>query len=659
MSQMNRRAIPALLGLAVLLTASGSILHDAVRAGAQTAGNATGLVPWPYVAADPSASRYSPLADLNRDNVSGLQIAWAWDPKERRLENGAVPNNFSGTAIMIDNVVYVSTMYTRVVALDAENGTELWAYDPEAYRWGQNAQVTGFTHRGITPWWDGDQLYLFLASRHRLIKLDAKTGKPVSVFGRDGEIDLSAGARWEDKFNKLHLSNQSPVAVYKNLILVGFGLTDRVMHQFDPPGWVRAYDAQTGKEAWTWYSVPRGGEFGAETWENDAWALTGHANVWAAMTVDSDRGLVFVPTSTPSNDYYGGRRVGANLFAETLICLDANTGKRKWHFQTTHHGLWDYDLPAQPALVSITVNGRRIDAVVQITKQGFAFVFDRETGQPVWPIEERKVPTDTDVPGERPYPTQPFPTKPPAFAEQGIGLEDAFDLTPELKAAAREEMKKFRVGPLYTPPSLRGTIIRPSTGGGGNWGGAAFDPESGMMFVKSSDFHSVIKIGRSSEARTGNPFADVSDVEWARVGQPNTATFMDGLPIHKPPYAHLTAIDLTRGEIKWRVPFGKGSNFIRNHKALAGVKVPERLGTPGPPGAIVTRGGLVFIGGGDDALYAFDKDTGKEIWIGALPRRTSGTPMTYRARSGRQFVVVTTGGGTDAALVAFALPPKS
>jgi quinoprotein glucose dehydrogenase len=615
---------------------------------------ATSLVAWPYVAADTDGTRYSPAADINRDNVGRLQVAWEWKVNERPQPNGATPNVFASTPIMIDNVVYISTMYTRVVALDADTGAELWAYDPEAYQWGQNAQATGFTHRGITPWWDGDKLYLFLASRHRLIKLDAKTGREVEAFGNGGEVDLSGGLRWEGKFDKLHLSNQSPVAIYKNLVIVGFGLTDRIMHRFDPPGFARAYDAKTGKPVWTFYTVPEGGEAGAETWTGDSWAFTGHANVWAAMTVDVERGLIYVPTSTPSNDYYGGRRIGANLFAETLVCLDANTGKRKWHFQVTHHGLWDYDIASASNLVTINVDGRRIDAVAQVTKNGFTFVFDRVTGRPVWPIVERPVPTDTNVPGEQPYPTQPFPTKPPPFAELGVSLDDAFDLTPELKALAQAEMKKYRIGPIYTPPSLEGTLIRPYVNGGANWGGAAFDPETGLLYVKSSDTLSMIKIARLDRQTSTNPFAKISDSEWVQVG--GSTTFMDGLPLSKPPYSHLTAIDLNKGEIRWRVPFGRGSNLLRTHPALKGVAVPERLGIPGTPGAIVTKGGLVFIGGGDNSFWAFDKASGKEVWEGQLPRRTSGTPMSYRSRAGRQFVLIATGGGSDATLVAYALP---
>jgi quinoprotein glucose dehydrogenase len=648
---MKLRALT--LALVPVALAAAASMH----AGAQQAsrGGGTRVVPWPYVAADTAASRYSPLDDINRSNVGRLQIAWQWEPNEKPTTTGAIPNNFSSTPIMIDNVVYMSTMYTRVVALDADTGAELWTYDPEAYRWGQNRQATGFTHRGITPWWDGDKLYIVLASRHRLIKLDAKTGKPVAAFGKGGEVELTSGLRWEGRFDKLDLSNQSPVAVYKDLIFVGFGLTDRIMHRFDAPGFVRAYNAKTGRNVWTWYVVPRPGEYGNETWEQESWSYTGHGNIWAAMTVDTERGLLYVPTSTPSNDYYGGRRIGANLFAESLVCLDANTGKRKWHFQTVHHGLWDYDLPAQPNLVTVTVDGRRIDAVAQVTKTGFAFVFDRATGVPVWPIEERPVPTDTDVPGEKPYPTQPFPTKPPAFADQGFTMDDAFDLTPELKALAQKEIAKYRTGPIYTPPSLRGTLSRPSTSGGANWGGAAFDAETGLLFVKSSENPTLLKIDKRDPNWSGNPFAKISDADYVNVGG-SALTFMEGLPIYKPPYSHLTALDLNKGEIRWRVPFGKGSNFIRNHPALKGVNVPARLGVAGPPGPIVTRGGLVFIGGADDALWAFDKNTGEEVWNGPLPRRTSGTPMTYRSRSGRQFVLVTTGGGTDAALVAFALP---
>jgi len=610
------------------------------------------LVEWPYFSGDLAGSKYSTAADINRENVGRLQVAWEWRSNEQPLpEFKVVPGNFANTPTMVDNVLYLSTPYNRVAALDAESGRELWVYDPRSYEDVQ-PQGTGWTHRGVTPWRDGDNLRIFLATKHRLISLDAKTGKPVQTFGSKGEVDLSKGLRWE--FDKVLLSNQSAPVVYKDIVIVGSGIGDRLMFRNDPPGAVRAYNARTGKEVWTFHMVPRPGEVGIETWGDDSWAFTGHANVWGSMAVDIQRGLVYLPTSTPSNDYYGGRRPGANLFAETLVCLDAATGKRKWHFQTTHHGLWDYDLTATPNLVTITVNGRRIDAVAEVTKQGFTFVFDRVTGEPVWPIEERPVPTDTNVPGERPYPTQPFPTKPPAFGLQGFTLDDAFDLTPELKEAAQAEIKKYRYGPLYTPPSMQGTLQRPHDVGAAGWGGAAFDPETGLLYVKSSDNPRLTKIEKLDRATSRNPFASLSDAEYVDVG--GRTTFMDGLPLQKPPYATLTAIDLNRGEFRWRVPFGKGSDLIRTHPALKGIALPDRLGTLGPPGAIVTRGGLVFIGGGDNALYAFDKATGKELWYSELPRLTRGTPMTYRSRSLRQFVVIATGSGSDTALVAYALP---
>ena len=622
---------------------------------------------WPVYAGDQAATHYSPLEDITRDNVSRLAVVWEWRPQEANLpEFGTRPGNFQNTPLAIDDVLYVSTPYNRVVALDAASGRQLWMYDPKAYEAGQPPNGTGFVHRGVAAWRDNDRLRIFINSRWKLISLDAKTGEPVTTFGTNGVIDLTQGLRRPVK--REHYTNTSPPVIYRNLVIVGNGVGDRLVYKGDPPGDVRAFDARTGRQVWRFNTIPEPGERGHETWAGDSWKTTGHTNVWAPMSLDEARGLVYLPVSTAGNDFYGGDRPGANLYSESLVCVDAATGAYKWHFQIVHHGLWDYDPPAAPMLVTINRNGSRVDAVVQLTKQGLAFVFDRVTGTPIWPIEERAVPP-SDVAGEKAWPTQPFPTKPAAFAAQGATLDDAFDLTPDLKALAQAEMKKYRLGPMYTPPSVQGTLMMPGIIGGANWGGGAFDPATRRLYVKVSNQAAIARVV-APDRSANNPRAGEVDANW--IGDLGTsATFapavpvspgadaappgrMPSLPLLKPPYGELVAIALDTGDIAWRVPFGDTPS-IRAHPLLKGVPLPERLGAAGAPGVIVTKSGLAIGGGGDTALYAFDAATGEELFRLPFPTRVTATPMTFRSAARTQLVVVATGSGATAALVALAV----
>jgi len=625
------------VALAILVT--GSLV------GAQQPPARPGPVEWLYYGGDQGGTKYSPLTDIGPENVQRLQVAWQW----KHWETPPAPGFFESTPLMIDGVLYVTTPYNNVAAIDAETGTEKWRFDGKAEELGPLLSASGWKLRGTAFWRDGGNLRLFLNNRYRLFSLDPKTGKPVSSFGNSGKVSLADGlARISDIRNA---TQSSPPVVYRDLIIVGSQVPDRVQLP-DPIGYVQAFNARTGKRVWTFSVIPQSAKDpGADTWENESWRRNGHGNVWAPMTLDEARGLLYLPTSTPSSDYYGGERPGANLFAESLVCLEAATGKMKWHFQTVHHGLWDYDNPAAPNLVTITVNGRRIDAVAQVTKQGFTYVFDRVTGEPVWPIVERPVATDSDVPGEKPYLTQPFPSKPPAFVDQGVSLEDANDLTPEIKAKALEQMQTFRIGSLFTPPSLRGTLQRPGQGGGASWGGAAFDPETGYLIVRATRGVGVNRIGKNDGS---DPL--VAAAYSNRFASGGESASIDGIPLTAPPYAVLTAIDLNKGEIAWKIPLGEGDASLRNHPLLKGVRLPDRLGSPNNRGgALVTRSGLTFIGGGDGYLYAFETKTGKELWRAKVPYLNTANPMTYRTRSGRQFIVMATGAGTSNALVAFAL----
>jgi quinoprotein glucose dehydrogenase len=572
-------------------------------------------------------------------------------------------NNYEHTPLMIDGLLYMSTTVGLVAALDATTGKVVW-YDVPPQQPGMPLS-RGASTRGVAYWKDGGDARIIANVGTNLVELNAKTGKRYADFGDHGQVDLTKG--FERPITGWRWSS-GPLVVRDVIVIGGVPapatdiLNERVKAPKEmPPDDIRGYDVRTGKQLWTFHVVPRAGEFGNDTWLNDSWTYSGNSGVWSLISADEELGYVYLPFEEATGDYYGGTRPGNNLFAESIMCLDAKTGKRVWHFQTLHHGIWDYDLPAAPVLADITVNGRRVKAVAQVSKQAYVFVLDRVTGQPVWPIEERPVPPG-NVPGEWYSPTQPIPTRPPAFDQQGVSENDLVDFTPELKAEALRIVSEYKYGPLYTPPVLKGspegpkgTILMPGTNGGADWGGASLDKETGILYVPSSHLPTIIALGKSVHPESTLPFVKQTEPRFAGP---------QGLPDpFKPPYSRLVAIDLNRGEILWSVANGDG---LRNHPAFKGLNLPA-LGTPGRLAALVTKT-LVFMGEGSDTgvgvppggggkmFRAFDKKNGTIAWEMELPGGTSGAPMTYMVNGKQYIVVAVSSREMPGELMALALP---
>jgi quinoprotein glucose dehydrogenase len=603
-------------------------------------------------------AKYSPLAQINGGNIQDVRVAWRWASADRDLQK-ANPRLRSGrneeTPLMVNGVLYTVTGLGLVAALDPATGQTRWVYDPESYKSG-TPNNGGFLQRGLAYWTDGKAERLLIGTADGyLLSVDARTGKPDPQFGSNGKVDLTIGVR--DAVRATNFTARRPL-VAGDIIVVGNSIQDQVFNKEAPPGYVHAFDVRTGTLRWTFHTVPKPGEFGHATWLGDSAEYTGSTNVWSSGVYDPELDYVYLPTSTPTNNYYGGHRLGDNLFAESLVCLEAKTGRRVWHFQAVHHGVWDYDFPTHPILGDITVNGRRIKAVIQISKQAFTYVFDRKTGEPVWPIEERPVPASR-VPGERLSPTQPFPTKPPPFDLQGSTEDTLIDFTPELRKRALEHLQQFEHGPLFTPPAPdKSTLFVPGIAGGANWGGAGFDPESGVLYVPSRNFPTALRL-IPVDPKQGNMRYVRADLN----SGPGT-NLAEGLSIFKPPYSRVTAIDLNSGTHRWMTPIGNGP---RNHPLLKGLNLPPLGDRLQNVSALVTRA-LLFIGtipipgvpGADpDAtrklIHVFDKETGKLVRAIELEGSSVAAPMTY-SHGGKQYIVVATGLGPSSELVALSLP---
>ena len=650
----------------------GVVLATAIGAAQQGARGGQ----WASYGGDSGSTKYAPLDQINKGNVSQLRVAWRRPAVDTSISSKfpdlTHSNNFRATPVMIDGVLYSPNGIGLVEAFHPGTGKTLWVQEPFPDEPAQG--LRGDSARGVSQWSDGSQRRLFVIRGEYLIALDARTGKPVTSFGDNGRVNLRPGLG--PRATRYAWTGAPQVC--RDVVIVGVGIggsmSDAPQRREAAPGTTQAFDVRSGKPRWNFNPIPEPGHVGSETWEKDSWAYSGEANLWSAISADEDEGLVYLPLTSPTNDMYGGHRLGNNVFGNTLVCVKCLTGERAWHYQVVHHDLWDYDLPTAPILADITVGGTRIKAVVQLTKQAFAFVFDRRTGTPVWPIEERPVPA-SDTPGERTSPTQPFPTKPPPFDRQGVSVDDLIDFTPALRAEAIELVKQYRIGPVFTPPSvrgegpgsIRGTVELPGSVGGADVQGGAFDPETGLLYVPS------ITGPFTADIVKGDPkTSDLNYVSGTRAWTPGP----QGLPLLKPPYGRITAIDLNKGEIRWMVANGEGP---RHHPLLEPLHLPS-LGNPGRSSPLLTKT-LLFLGEGDPIMSslgsrlrpempasiapgaggrkfrAYDKATGAVLWETELPAGTTGAPMTYMFE-GKQYLVVAIGSreAHSAEFVALSLP---
>ncbi len=679
-----------------------------LRAAHGQSGTANGE--WPAYAGDLSNYRYSPLAQINGTNFSKLEVAWRF----KTDSFGSRPEfKLEGTPLMVKGVLYaVAGTRRAVVALDAATGELLWTH---AEREGTRAAASArqLSGRGLSYWTDGkgDDRIIYVTTGYRLVCLDAKTGAPVKGFGSSGLVDLKqyavygTGQHIDLESGEIGL-HSTPAVTSSGVVIVGssFREGNAPKTHNNTKGLVLAFDVRTGKKLWQFNTIPRPSEFGNDTWLKESWATNGNTGVWTQIAVDEQAGLVYLPVETPSSDYYGGQRPGNNLFSETLVCVDLKTGQRKWHFQLVHHPIWDYDISSAPMLADLNVDGKIVKAVIQPTKQNFLFVFDRITGKPVWPIEERPVPQG-NVPGEWYSPTQPIPTKPPAYARQGVTINDLIDFTPDMRAQAEKLVSQYQLGPIYTPPveSKAGgpiaTLVLPSPAGGTNWPGAAYDPETHTVYAYSQNTITPLGLIKPADrtytdmdfvlGRAGTEFrpsargasegsgADLTPSTPRNAAGPGRAGTtaavsvlgppfnIQGLPVLKPPYGTIAAINMDRGELVWQVPNGETPDFIRNHPALKGLTIPNTGQAGYDTGTLVTK--TLVIQGDTQVtspgshprgamLRAYDKANGKELGAVWMPAPQTGSPMTY-SLNGQQYLVVAISGGIySGEYLAFKLP---